>query len=223
MNKSRSARPTTSNADEWQVWLFENAIIGDGSIENPAFLSVQIVEAIEEHQKALAREVYGLAEDTASRFSDLASEDSAQGHYYRGGIHEAKSIARAIGGIMPYSRDPAALAFGGRERLTTKDTVPGDEAPTPSVERVMNHDGAAIMLAALEKIAAMPPRLTIAQLVDQFVEVRLVAKSAIAEATTPLDCPGVKGMPFTHLFIGDPAHCARCGLAESEYLGQRIK
>jgi len=48
-----SARPTTSNADEWQVWLFENAIISNGSIQNPEFLCVQIVEAIEEHQKVL--------------------------------------------------------------------------------------------------------------------------------------------------------------------------
>jgi hypothetical protein len=35
-----------------------------------------------------------------------------------------------------------------------------------------------------------------------------------------LDCPGVKGMPFTHLFIsreGQPAYCARCGLLEAEY------
>jgi hypothetical protein len=36
----------------------------------------------------------------------------------------------------------------------------------------------------------------------------------------PLDCPGVKGMPFTRLFIshrGEPAYCARCGLLEADY------
>ncbi len=33
----------------------------------------------------------------------------------------------------------------------------------------------------------------------------------------PLDCTGVKEMPFTHLFIGEPAQCARCGLMEAEY------
>jgi hypothetical protein len=75
-----------------------------------AFLAVQIVEAIEEHQRALAREVYALAEDVAARFADLASEDTPEGHYHRGGIHQAKSIAKAINSIMPYSRDPASLA-----------------------------------------------------------------------------------------------------------------
>jgi hypothetical protein len=89
-----------------------------------------------------------------------------------------------------------------------------------SAERVFNPGGEKFLLAALEKIAAMPPRLTAAQLIDQFVEMRLLARRAIAYATTPLDCPGVKGMPFTHLFVGDPARCARCGLASSEYLGE---
>lgn len=104
-------RPTISNADEWQLWLDEHKDSGS------AYLAVQIVEAIEEHQKALAREVYGLAEDAAARFSDLAAEDTPEGHYSRGAIAEAKSIARAINGIMPYSRNPGALAWGGRERL----------------------------------------------------------------------------------------------------------
>lgn len=101
-------RPTTSNADEWQLWL------QDGLQSEPAigiaFLAVQIVEAIEEHQKALAREVYALAEGAAERFGDVAAEDTPEGHYCRGAIHEAKSIAKAINAIMPYSRDPAALS-----------------------------------------------------------------------------------------------------------------
>lgn len=100
-------RPTTSSADEWQLWL------QDGLQSEPAigcaFLAVQIAEAIEEHQKALAREVYALAEATAARFSDLASENTPEGHYHRGAIHEAKSIARAVNAIMPYSRDPASI------------------------------------------------------------------------------------------------------------------
>lgn len=103
------SRPTTSDANEWQMWLQEHADSGT------AFIAVQIVEAIEEHQKALAREVYGLAEDTAQRFGDLASEDTPEGHYSRGAIAQAKSIARAINAIMPYSREPSALAYGGRE------------------------------------------------------------------------------------------------------------
>lgn len=100
-------RPTTSNADEWQLWL-KDGLQGEPAT-GCAFLAVQIVEAIEEHQKALAREVYALAENAAARFSDLASEDTPQGHFYRGSIHEAKSIARAINAIMPYSRSSAAL------------------------------------------------------------------------------------------------------------------
>lgn len=96
-------RPATSNADEWQLWLEEHAASGS------AYLAVQIVEAIEEHQRALAREVYGLAENAAERFSDLASESTPEGHYSRGAISEAKSIARAVCAIMPYSRDPTAL------------------------------------------------------------------------------------------------------------------
>lgn len=94
----------------------------------------------------------------------------------------------------------------------------GDRHTEP--ERVFNPGGEKFLLAALEKIAAMPPRLLPSQLIDQFIEMRLLAKRAIAYATTPLDCPGVKGMPFTHLFIGDPPHCARCGLAQEDYLGE---
>jgi hypothetical protein len=100
-------RPTTSNADEWQLWLQDHAESGY------AYKAVQIVEAIEEHQRALAREVYALAEATAERSSDLAMEDSPEGHYSRGMIAEAKSIARAINAIMPYSCDPSALKKDG--------------------------------------------------------------------------------------------------------------
>ena len=99
-----SARPTTSNADEWQVWLFENAIISNGSIQNPEFLCVQIVEAIEEHQRAVSREVYRLAEDTAAKYGASEKCDNIMGSFSRGRITEAKSIARAINAIMPYSR-----------------------------------------------------------------------------------------------------------------------
>jgi hypothetical protein len=100
-------RPTTSNADEWQLWLQAHAE------SDYAYKAVQIVEAIEEHQRALAREVYALAEATAERSSDLAMEDSPEGHYSRGMIAEAKSIARAINAIMPYSCDPSALKKDG--------------------------------------------------------------------------------------------------------------
>jgi hypothetical protein len=103
-------RPSTSNADEWQLWLQDGLTYEPAS--GCAFLAVQIVEAIEEHQRALAREVYGLAEDAAERFSDLASEDTPEGHYSRGAIAEAKSIARAINAIMPYSCDPSSLKDG---------------------------------------------------------------------------------------------------------------
>lgn len=118
-------RPTTSDANDWQMWL-QDGLQGEPAT-GCAFLAVQIVEAIEEHQKALAREVYGLAEST-TRFSDVASENALEGNYYRGRIDESKSIAQAISAIMPYSRDPAALAHGGRERLAASrgklDAVP---------------------------------------------------------------------------------------------------
>lgn len=45
-------------------------------------------------------------------------------------------------------------------------------------------------------------------------------KEQAADAEGPLDCPGVKGMPFTHLFLshrGEPPYCARCGLLEADY------
>ncbi|TAJ89695.1 hypothetical protein [Reyranella sp.] len=98
-------RPTISNADEWQLWLEEHRDSGS------AFIAVQIVEAIEEHKKALAREVYALAEDTAEQCHDVAQRDleGKQGAFARGRVHEAKGIARAINAIMPYSRDTSAL------------------------------------------------------------------------------------------------------------------
>jgi|JI9StandDraft_1071089.scaffolds.fasta_scaffold23753_6 hypothetical protein len=89
-------RPTTSNADEWGLWLQEHATSGID------YVAVQIVGAIEEHQRALASEVYKLAEDTA-RYGDVAMEDTPEGHYYRGRIAEAKSITKAINAIMPLS------------------------------------------------------------------------------------------------------------------------
>lgn len=110
-------RPTTSNADEWNLWL------QDYADTEPAYIAVQIVEAIEEHQRALAREVYGLAEDT-SRYGDVAMEDRSEGHYYRGRIDEAKSIARAINAIMPYSRDPGALAPTTEEEIVESPATP---------------------------------------------------------------------------------------------------
>lgn len=115
-------RPTTSNADEWQLWLQEEIGLHDETGNGCAFLAVQIVEAIEEHQKALAREVYGLREQTEAECDGIAQLDmeGKQGAFARGRIYEAKGIARAINAIMPYSRDPSALAFGGRERLANK-------------------------------------------------------------------------------------------------------
>lgn len=106
-----SARPRTSNADDWQIWLQDYVGLQDATGNGCAFLAVQIVEAIEEHQKALAREVYGLAEDTAAQCEGTARLDleGKQGAFARGRIHEAKSIARAINAIMPYSRDPSAI------------------------------------------------------------------------------------------------------------------
>ncbi len=113
-----SERPTVSNADEWQLWLIEGPLAGAPDV-NVAYLAVQIVEAIEEHQKALAREVYGLREQTETEWEGVAKLDleGKQGAYARGRIHEAKTIARAINAIMPYSRDIGALGNGGRQRL----------------------------------------------------------------------------------------------------------
>lgn len=106
-----SPRPTTSDADEWQLWLEEHKDSGS------AYIAVQIVEAIEEHQKALAREVYGLREQTE------AECENVPGAFARGRMYEAKGIARAINAIMPYSRDPSALSYGGRERLASKGPI----------------------------------------------------------------------------------------------------
>jgi len=118
-------RPTTSNADEWQLWLQEEIGLQDETGNGCVFLAVQIVEAIEEHQKALAREVYGLREQTETECDGIARLDmeGKQGAFARGRVHEAKSIARAINAIMPYSRDPSALAFGGRERLANEQAA----------------------------------------------------------------------------------------------------
>jgi hypothetical protein len=58
---------------------------------------------------------------------------------------------------------------------------------------------------------------------EAYVQQEFRKLCALIEAPLPeerLDCPGVKGMPFTHLFIsrqGKPAYCARCGLLETEY------
>ena len=111
-------RPATSNADEWQLYL-QDGLQGEPET-GCAFLAVQIVEAIEEHQRALATEVYRLAENTAMRFSDLAAEDTPSGHFYRGSISEAKSIARAINAIMPlsrFARSTSSAVRGMREAL----------------------------------------------------------------------------------------------------------
>ena len=111
-------RPATSNADEWQLYL-QDGLQGEPET-GCAFLAVQIVEAIEEHQRALATEVYRLAENTAMRFSDLAAEDTPSGHFYRGSISEAKSIARAINAIMPlsrFARSTSSAERGMREAL----------------------------------------------------------------------------------------------------------
>ena len=62
-----------------------------------------------------------VAGDIAARIR--AMEDRPEGHYYRGRIDEAKSIARAINAIMPYSRDPAALAHGKLHRELARDHV----------------------------------------------------------------------------------------------------
>lgn len=107
-------RPTSSNADEWQLYL------QDGLQSEPpigcAYLAVQIVEAIEEHQRTLARAVYKLAEDTA-RYGDVAMEDTPEGHYYRGRIDEAKSFAKAINAIMPLSRSSLKTLQSKSDRL----------------------------------------------------------------------------------------------------------
>lgn len=116
-----STRPTVSDADEWSLWLQDNAHAA------PAYIAVQIVEAIEEHQKALAREVYGLREQTDSECEGVARLDleGKQGAFARGRMYEAKGIARSINAIMPYSRDPMALAHGGRERLANQQPLAG--------------------------------------------------------------------------------------------------
>lgn len=49
--------------------------------------------------RGVAQQVYKLAEDTA-RYGDVAMEDTPEGHYYRGRIDEAKSIAKAINAVV---------------------------------------------------------------------------------------------------------------------------
>ncbi len=128
MSAATDPRPTINDADEWLRWLEDHA----GS--NRGFIAVQIVEAVDEHQKALAREVYGLAEQTAADYEAAAKRDDIMGAFARGRIAEAKSIARAINAIMPYSRDPSALSFGGRQRLAYR-------LPFPSVFLQEQPDG----------------------------------------------------------------------------------
>ena len=52
--------------------------------------------------RGVAQQVYKLAEDTA-RYGDVAMEDTPEGHYYRGRIDEAKSIAKAINAVVSCS------------------------------------------------------------------------------------------------------------------------
>lgn len=78
--------------------------------------------------------------------------------------------------------------------------------------RDINPGGEQFLLTALEKIAAAKPELSA-------VQARQLAKQAIAYATTPRGCPGVKSVPFTHLFLEGRTSCARCGLSASDYLG----
>lgn len=59
--------------------------------------------AYERGRKDLAREVFALAEDTIENYRMIAERDleGKQGAYARGRIIEAKSIAKAIGAILP--------------------------------------------------------------------------------------------------------------------------
>lgn len=52
---------------------------------------------------------------------------------------------------------------------------------------------------------------------SEFVAAARVMAEYLISLDPPLDCPGVKMMPFPHLFIGEPSHCARCGLLEADY------
>ncbi len=161
-----AARPTTSNADEWNLWLQDHA---DSA---PAYIAVQIVEAIEEHQKALAREVYGLREQTEAECEGVT--EGKQGAYARGRMHEAKSIARAISAIMPYSRDPGALAHGGRERLAGWRSH-------PSVFLQMQPDG------KITSRVHVPDGMSPAAAMDAMKRLHAHLGEEIARAAT--DCP----------------------------------
>ncbi|MGY3608406.1 MULTISPECIES: hypothetical protein [unclassified Bradyrhizobium] len=56
-------------------------------------------------RREMAREVFALHEDTVERYHAIAERDTEgkQGAYSRGRIVEAKSIAKAIGAILPPS------------------------------------------------------------------------------------------------------------------------
>lgn len=56
----------------------------------------------EEARRDIAKEVFALNEDTAERYHAIAERDleGKQGAFARGRIAEAKSIAKAIGGII---------------------------------------------------------------------------------------------------------------------------
>lgn len=58
---------------------------------------------ISDAKRELAREVFALHEDTVERYHAIAERDTEgkQGAFARGRITEAKSIAKAIGAILP--------------------------------------------------------------------------------------------------------------------------
>lgn len=63
-------------------------------------------EGFERGRREMAKEVFALHEDTVDRYHAIAERDTEgkQGAYSRGRIVEAKSIAKAIGAILPSSR-----------------------------------------------------------------------------------------------------------------------
>ncbi|ANW00654.1 hypothetical protein [Bradyrhizobium icense] len=63
-------------------------------------------EGFDRGRREMAREVFALHEDTVERYHAIAERDTEgkQGAYSRGRIVEAKSIAKAIGAILPPSR-----------------------------------------------------------------------------------------------------------------------
>lgn len=60
-------------------------------------------EDYERGRRDMAKEVFALHEDTIERYHAIAERDTEgkQGAYARGRIIEAKSIAKAIGAILP--------------------------------------------------------------------------------------------------------------------------